>query len=773
MAERPEGDWLKDFIFTKPRGIVEWNALEELSKKARVGDGIRTELIHDEEVRRRFRPSIREEFKALGARWGAGISAGLDALGPRGEQVLRVLRELRVAEARDEKGLQLLLKQLSDYAKHWGPEVLGQDWKLFVGMELLGGYLPARPVDEFLGDIEDWSAVVSPIKIDLDEFRLGVRQALATGKDAKGKTMEQWSQEYSWARPGASDGPRPWIEVDGVRRHPRKSKNATAFAISPADVLATLRLKKRQVNKAIQKRELGKVRAVIGGGNDLYTLMSYVGSWLDPWLGSTKWSSLFYDRTGLFKMYAGMAADSKNPDTVKLPLDQSKFDHQILKVMVEIMNQEIRLLIETKAPADVRGDLLLAMDGIDYAMAGGGTWVGKVFVPYLNGVLSGWKWTALYDSLANEAEVFVARRRVVTKLGFDPVFRSCVQGDDADLACTSWAGALGIIKAYNDMNAVINPAKFFVSASRNEYLRQVGEDGKVQGYFWRAVPSLLWRNPISRDPPPGVLRLTEQLTGWVVLINRGGDPVSTLRLMWRDLARGNGLKQSEVQEWAYTSNVLGGGGLGDRLIGLAITSQVRKPQGVRIPEGNRGFDWLQKRWNIDRAVMEEDFLTRVELPKQARFEVTREAGVKAVNEEKLKEAGFDGSGFPSQARLVEELPAWLAGTVIQSRIMAKDWDGISALVAPAHRLYDIQLRGRADRNVWLDWIKGKLDVPVIQVLGAGKLDAAARTKELGKPRLSWALTTSHPTRRKLLAAWYTTVTAVRRSYTTLPASVLD
>lgn len=722
-------------------------------------------LTNDEQKRRRFRGSTREQLKSFGPRYGPAISLGVSLMpGKVAHELLEVFGELGCYASRTFEALQGQLRILSEYAKKFGELKWGESWKYFHGLDIQSGYLEAKKVEDFVEDIRDWSEVESEIAVPLDEFRLGVRDCLEQGKyNPDGLSLVEWAKEYTWARSGSSDGPRLELEVDGERKKARKSKNASALAMSPEDVIVRVLAWEPQKNKAIQKRELGKVRAVIGGDLNLYLRMSFIDQWLFDGMRGTTWSTLFYSPKQMSDLWDDLGNFFQ--PSVRVPLDQSKFDHQVSKPMVLAMAEEIKRLISDKVLGMYRDIMLEVMDRIVYSLQRGGTWVGKTFVEYKNGVMSGWKWTALFDSIANWAELFVARRWVERKRGGgDVIKRAVVQGDDSRIVVQSEADALALILAYEEMNITINPRKFFVSGNRDEYLRKVGEAGVTSGYFWRAIPSLFWRNPISKDPPIGELRAREQLNGWLTLIGRGGDMTRALSYAVKDIMKANHLNEGDVTEWMELAAAYGGAGLKMATAGLRILPSVRVPEGVSIVNA-RGLDYLSGRLGVDPSVLGKACLDRVELPPSARVKVEVPSRVEKVDLGWGKPRKGVNAAMVSP-RWTETIPEWVRGAYIDIAIRDGREDELVNIMEMESRNFYTDLKARASRGVLRSWLQGKLPSGLPAIPGWSPAFISSISKDITRKAWEGALGLAKVRMTDLSRAAYWAEAKIRDFFTT-------
>jgi hypothetical protein len=147
--------------------------------------------------------------------------------------------------------------------------------------------------------------------------------------------------------------------------------------------------------------------------------------------------------------------------------------------------------------------------------------VGNERIEITNGVLSGWRWTAMLDTIINLAELDLAKQWVesnstikIELLDFN------AQGDDDWLKIRTYKMAIALWLAYESFGLFVNPGKFFLDKERDEYLRRVMDKGIVTGYPARSVASILFRDPTSPKEPVGTARIRSTFGKWKLFAER-------------------------------------------------------------------------------------------------------------------------------------------------------------------------------------------------------------------------------------------------------------
>lgn len=761
---------LEEYTRVVRAGHKIWNTQDVKSDLAPALD---TPLTNEETSRLRFGRSWLPQgrFAKFGARWGRGLSLAF-AIIPKDIQpkVLDVLEKLSIFKMRSVKGLQSQLKEMTGLAKKHGDILFSGYWKWLVNWENLGGYMPTPDIDTFVDELRLWATgdIVHEIPKDgklsedafLDAFEEGMADFLngapnITKANEEAPTIDEFvSSPGTWARAGASSSKsRVWYSTeDGKKFKTKRSKWSAALATHPSRVKAILMETRpallRQHNKAIEKREPGKVRAVVNSNDELYLRMAYVSEWLETALRGHPNSTLFMSTQQLVSLWEDLSRATED-QTVKMPLDQSHFDWQANKRMISRFIRVVRRMVVTHCPMRIREDMLLVLRGIEVGLVEiegtleVGTGPTKVTLPVQKGIMSGWRWTALMDTVFNWGELFVARR-LVRQSGFtEPVIAANAQGDDDQIRCPTYGHAAAIAESYNIMNFEVNPSKFFVDANRDEYLRQVPVPGEVSGYPIRGITAILWRNPISKDPPAGLLRMQEQVKLWNVLLGRGADYDVVIKNMVIDLTQGNGISKDEVSNLLCTPASLGGIGFWNRPSRwMSSTPGIVTSKGRVDPSSLPGLayelaDWHRRGVELSAEEVAKAVVPNLELTKAGKEVVAGSIKEVTVISPMPWRPSVSHTGIPLGARGRDDLPITLSSFVLERAVRQKDWAWIrDSWLDPDLRNLSDRIESRGGRRVWIDWLLSKLpwNLPVIPRWG----DLKATTLYKGLCQSAWA-----------------------------------
>jgi hypothetical protein len=768
---------------------------ESESKGENSEDGSFTrELTDDERSRSRFIRSWKasSQWERFGPRWGPAISLAF-AVMPKEVKVAvdKVFDEIGVNRVNNETILAKMFKEMSGVFKKHGDR-LNAHWKWFINWETLGGYRDSQDISDFVDELRNWvSGDITHTSLGedgwseeqfLDDLELGMEEFLSDLPNLENANKEslsilEWaSSPGNWAKSGSSaiKTSLRFYDEKGKLRKPKKTKWRTALTMDPNWVIGVLRTKDesrlKQRNKAIQKRETGKVRAVVNADDETYLRMAYISDWLETALQGSAKSTLYMSKVQMVDMWIKLA-NATEGNTVKIPLDQSHFDWQQNKRMISRFIKVVRRIISRCAKH--KSDLLEVLDGVEKGLVqiegelNVGTGSSRSVLPIQKGVMSGWRWTALMDTVFNWGELFAARKLVQRWGARDPVLNAIAQGDDDQVACPGWADAALLATAYDSMGFEVNPGKFFVAQNRDEYLRQVAEPGVVSGYPVRSLNSLLWRNPVSRDPVAGLLRAREQVNSWNMLIGRGGDKDATLRLMMRDVSAGNGLSLDQVRRLLGTPACVGGLGLWPAQDWLSIDEGHTTTKVSFDPSSASGLRLELPKWEAAGLGWTKHEALRALGDNLEVNKVPKEVTPGSVYEpQKVSPYPWSwggGGGVALGARMDPKLPRTLGTPSLDRAIRLRMWDWIESVwLDPDLRGISGTIRQRGGRRVWVDWLQGKLPYKVPNVIGFSAMQISVLFDAASKA--AWS---------RLVTKWKFNYTTVLRSALTVECVVRD
>jgi hypothetical protein len=496
-------------------------------------------------------------------------------------------------------------KKLSEFIKKRG-EKETEDWRYLVDLQRLGDFLPYKEESDFVEDIKDWVQRKPKHSWNGSEDEWYKRfedtlkmLLLRNGKRPdKVMTIDEFVRNGDiWCTSGSGFEPESEkLKVTDKYRDKifdvKKNKWSVRWSLSNYKVKRLMYKKRKQICKAVQKSEPGKVRAVISSDLALYLKMSYVSQFLEKSLAGSKLSTLWMSKDDRFDLWQSMGYDG----TWRMPLDQSEFDKNVSIRQIKIILKVIRWYLEYMNASD---EILDMMDLIIYGLDGGYVLIGGHRIEIMNGVLSGWRWTALFDTLVNLVEVFMAKDWVEENSNIRVDFLGLnAQGDDDWFKFRTRKEAIAMWLAYESFGLDVNPGKFFLSKHRDEYLRRVMDKDVITGYPARSITSICFRSPIREKESLGGDRVRQGLNKWKLFCERMGAVFYRswwMRSWYKDSVQGvKGFTKKMIDEWMNTNVVAGGIGYDgfESEDGFVPSSSLQKHNYLEI-NGDGFKEWVK------------------------------------------------------------------------------------------------------------------------------------------------------------------------------------
>jgi len=428
------------------------------------------------------------------------------------------------------RDLRAHLKELGNVSKKHGPN-FHELWMDYVNIETAFGYEDAVDMDDFHEDIIDWiQGEIDVTHYDVpgwDIEREGMVEFLQKGPGShpsKFISIDEFIDNPSyWALTGSTQREvrTKWFdEKTGKEKKGRKTKWDTALSYHREDFSEWLLQPHRGKMKAIQKRERGKVRAVAGSDLPLYLQMSYIDELMKPFLRGHEHTTLYMKTEQQVALFEGMGENSYTKRWWCVPIDQTAFDHNVAIDSIMNIMEVIREFLSAEYGVLWSNEHDNIIDYIKFGISNADVEVGDKFVDYQKGVVSGWKWTAFFDTIVNFSQVY-RMRRWLQSLGTDIIDWTC-QGDDVQVYCPDVGTAYLVTHYYNTSGIDLNPSKFWIDLGRDEYLRLVAEDGVVRGYVSRLVTTLFERSPITSHNTSFRAQLETVVNNWNIYYTRLG-----------------------------------------------------------------------------------------------------------------------------------------------------------------------------------------------------------------------------------------------------------
>jgi hypothetical protein len=374
------------------------------------------------------------------------------------------------------------------------------------------------------------------------------------------QTAEEFAKDFiSWGGTGAGVGAPIKARWKDKEISLRKNKYLLAFRETPSQIVARLLSVHSVDSKMFVKPDEAapKERFIVSGDMDTYLKMTFLKA---EQLFRNLPSPLSLGSSGMVEERMKMV-DLVRRRTPNMPLDQSSFDHQISKEMILMTLRAMRDMAVPFASAEVARvweGLIEQIAKTDLVYEKNGKELFRK--PWTSGLLSGWRWTALLNTIINLSELQVAED-INAEMGMPRAITFAnAMGDDDVLFGPSIGGMLGVFFGYVSVmgREAINAKKFFVSRVTSEYLRKVYSSEGEFGYPARMLNSIFWRKPTSSGESDGKARLTEIYDSWTKFISRGMDRNYCFEWMLNDMAGSLKVDRSIVNEILHTPAALGG-----------------------------------------------------------------------------------------------------------------------------------------------------------------------------------------------------------------------
>lgn len=726
-----------------------------------------TDLTEDQYSRLRYRASLNTEFNWMPLDMQFGFSL-YDSLLPceDKQELRRILNTPGIRSFASKLDLQVKLRAIGGIYKKFQRQYYNGNWKYFVDMQTMSDFAEKPPIQKFTVNVDKWvrgtveHLILSDETLFYSLFEKGMDEFFnnaPTTNTLQHPEVYYMKQSFVldpafWARSGASDSKRLPIIMDGKLKTADKTKWATALAITPHEILAHLNEPSEQSIVAFVKLERMKARAIAMGDLKMYNKMTFIGNVLDELLQGHPNTTLYMRPKQVVNLFSNMASQTKDNYGVFMPVDQDEFDHNVNLRMIHIANKCITKFLISKLDKypDLLVELISVMNLIDHDIRTAKVHVGDKVLEYQKGILSGWRFTALYDTLINAAEFYAFNAYLRQTQGMDAIIGNNVvfQGDDIRMWCSSAASAVGLWSLYTNAKFGVNPGKFFIKQDCDEYLRQVGEPGVCCGYPARAVGSIIFASPLARPKHIGEERFNDVAANWLTLLGRFYKcPNNGLDLMVDDLSRANNIKRQEVVRILYTPASLGGFGLRDGVEinilqkGLVVTPSTRQNKYKLASASAPLAEALSGKFKLNPETLTEmwskSITKRGGTQMEQSFELKEIAIPLPINTATWQQTLIQSKGgYPLQPTPKPELLPSVLRYLQETSDNPEVWMDQQSVEVMRY------LSSRTSRHVVDLWVKGKLPFNPPKVVGYSGLQISVVHKQLARAWWNWCCTRS-------------------------------
>lgn len=361
------------------------------------------------------------------------------------------------------------------------------NWRLLTYWETFTGYTPPVALHTLRGDVDDWLTVTKHNGERIDEVTYVGDIIKETQKymaeewtlPSQLPSVDEWVESGVWMRGKSGTGASTTITIEGRTKRTRRYKGVDAALKSNREIAAEVKTPMVERMRVMQKSEGAKVRPVVVGGNALYRKMDFLSELVENGLRGSRTSTLFTGAAGNEAIDNQWLAEVRNRDSLKVPLDQSSFDNNQSKstILGVLLGMESYIMGHHDIP-------------MEYKQVWDATWQSLTRICPLvdmdgetraweNGIPSGWRWTALLDTVLNIVSFRTACRYSEeyyhTKV---PVGRCTTQGDDVIFTTTSVEAVETLVATYQTLGYRVHPHKTYISKDRGEFLRRSYERGE-------------------------------------------------------------------------------------------------------------------------------------------------------------------------------------------------------------------------------------------------------------------------------------------------------
>jgi hypothetical protein len=338
----------------------------------------------------------------------------------------------------------------------------------------------------------------------LREFRsLCDRVLMVPGPYVKWVSFFDFVKSGDWETAGSSsEGVVDW-EMGEESGHFKARKNLVPDVVNLDELARACLETNAQINKAVKKSELGKVRMAVA--SDLYTYLKM--SWITRLLGGryATWHGCVLDET-IREQGARLCQMWKRiKKSWNLPFDYAGFDHQPTTQELKIMSETlVRMAKQTVMPehmAEFEDIAANVVSGFDHSTLSVRTETGneRVF-KVTGGLMSGLRWTSIMGNAWNSVMTSWVLQ-VLEKLGVPSGdIDRWILGDDSAVSGPSYVKILLVRQLYEAIGAKGSDGKFGIHQGESEFLRVWYNASGCRGYAVRSIPALTQRKPWSSAP---------------------------------------------------------------------------------------------------------------------------------------------------------------------------------------------------------------------------------------------------------------------------------
>lgn len=460
-------------------------------------------------------------------------------------------------------GLQKALKLWNTWAMaNWQPS-----YRRYIGLETAFGYYSNTTQQEVIDDVKTWVAGGSVDPAFQTVMYLTVKRLL----DMCSRSIDSVSEVDSTTllnmhhSEGVAAGVR-WMYSgpNGQALIVSPSKTHYFHSVDPNRILAIMREPIEYDARCFVKEEPVKRRGVVNTGLITFSKMSPLLN--DAEIAMRNHGS-FPSQSSPVTLHGRIDPTST---AYSMPMDYSAFDHQFNSCHIKAVFSAFRDYYAVKRDTEycrLKYDLAASLSEHCYPA------IVRIYdeaFPVYGGVLSGWRLTAVLDSLLSFSMVQSLNNSAKAWTGIPILSRMNFTGDDIDMGGKTRSSCVTTGGSLSHIGCQIHPNKTYLTKGRTEYLRHVYDGRLIATYPARVISSICYRKPVSDERrETAAVKIRSNLGNWCKLANRMRYLESDLfvnrlaRFAASDCVNGfKCLRYKEVEQWIKTAAIMGGGGLG-------------------------------------------------------------------------------------------------------------------------------------------------------------------------------------------------------------------
>jgi hypothetical protein len=440
------------------------------------------------------------------------------------------------------------------------------DWRMYAENAGLTGYRnPPYPGFDAVVETRRLAEVeTAPHQWEAGEFEQLARDTLKMAPPPVDYVpFRQWVESGVWTTAGASSiGRVEWRAGDEKGKF-KARKNVAVGVVDLQDLAMKAEVNRSQVNVAIVKSELGKLRMAVSSDLETYLQQTWINSLLGhaylQWAGNTIEEGVEEQTDRMIEM-----AELTTRKT-GMPFDYAAFDHQPtmdeIKTIVRVLIDHARVNVPGSHIAEFNAIAARVVAAFDDASLAVPKDVGSTKFKVTGGLMSGLRWTSVVGNAWNTVVTAMAEK-CYRSLGGQGVVQRWIRGDDSAIYADSWGAALAMKIGYDGLGVDSGDGKFSIRKDAMEFLRVWYDEDGCSGYPMRSIPGLTQRKPWTSAPWTEVGTWRALRDTLSTIQRRTGDSAET-DAIWRHLSRRWAQLHRLPQELLAIPEPLGGYGVGE------------------------------------------------------------------------------------------------------------------------------------------------------------------------------------------------------------------